>query len=405
MPKLASRIRKKVHVEHLNHSKIKLISFISFLIGFSQAMLIYVMSSYFKDVWGTENVGPFYFIAYGAVLLILLNLHKAVKQFGKSSVFCLASLAKIIALSFLIVLAPSKFSTVFLLLYIVAMSIEWTSLDAVLESFSADKVSGRIRGLHLTIFNAGFLVGPFLSTWILERFDFQGIFMFIYAIGVAILLLGIIGLRDVVQKFNKKLKVKSLLKKAWRRSDVARIYYVSFALEAFFALMVIYTPIYLFDSGMSWEKIGYVFTVMLVPFVIVQYPAGVWADKKGGERKLLIFSLILMSGSTLTVYFTASSSLTVWMAVLFLTRIGAALVEVLRDSYFYKRIDGRDVDLIDFFRTAMPVGYIVATGVSSVLLLFFTLKSIFIFVALVVISAAYPAYRLVEDRKKRASEL
>ncbi len=400
MPKVTSG--KKNHVERLNKNKIKLISAISFLLGFSQAVLIYVMSSYFEDVWGTENVGPFYFVAYMIALVLLLNLHKIVKKIGKSSVFCLASFSKIITLSFLVVLPPSKFSTVFMLLYIIAVSIEWTSLDAILESFSVDKVSGKIRGLHLTIFNAGFLAGPFLSTWILERFQFHGIFVFLYILGAIVMLFGIVGLRDATHAFNKKINVKSLLEKAWRRNDIARIYYVSFVLEVFFALMVIYTPLYLRDLGMSWEKIGYVFTVMLVPFVIVQYPAGVLADRKTGERKFLIFSLLLMSVSTLLVYGITSSNMLVWMAVLFLTRIGAALIEVLRDSYFYKRIDGRDVDLIDFFRTAMPMAYIIATGISSVLFLFFPLRTTFLLVALIVISAVYPACMLVEKQRKYA---
>ena len=69
----------KNHDEKLEKKKVNLISFVSFLMGFSQAMLIYVMAYYFKIAAGTEDVGVFYFIAYGIILIILLNLHKIVE--------------------------------------------------------------------------------------------------------------------------------------------------------------------------------------------------------------------------------------------------------------------------------------------------------------------------------------
>ena len=50
------------HQEKIDKQKIKQISFISFLMGFAQAVMIYVMSSYFKQVAGTENVGFFYYV-------------------------------------------------------------------------------------------------------------------------------------------------------------------------------------------------------------------------------------------------------------------------------------------------------------------------------------------------------
>jgi MFS family permease len=137
---------------------------------------------------------------------------------------------------------------------------------------------------------------------------------------------------------------------------------------------------------------------MLLPFVLLQYPMGVLADKKVGEKKLLFLALLIMASCTLVFYFTSSQNILVWAVVLFGTRVGASMLEVLRDSYFYKRIDGDDMDLIDFFRTAMPVGYILAALASLVLLLFLPLKWVFVLLALVTFSALIPALRLTEIR-------
>jgi MFS family permease len=222
----------------------------------------------------------------------------------------------------------------------------------------------------------------------------------LFFINSAVLIISLVSLGHVNHRFSHNLGVWEVVKKMIRRREIARIYYISFVLELFFALMIIYVPIYLLDLGFSWDDIGWALTAMLIPFVVLQYPAGLLADKKWSEKKFLIFSLILMLLSTLVVFFTSSKSLAVWAIILFATRIGAALIEVLRDSYFYKEIDARDVDLIHFFRTAMPMGYIIATALSSVVLIFLPTKFSFIIIAVIVLSAFYPAFRLKDIKFK-----
>ena len=180
-----------------------------------------------------------------------------------------------------------------------------------------------------------------------------------------------------------------------------RIYYVSFALEFFYALMTIYVPLYLLEKGFTWDELGMAFTLMLVPFVLVQYPMGLIADKKTGEKEFLLFSFFILGISTLMFYFSESPDIMVWATILILGRIGAALVELLRESYFFKRIDGNDVDVMDFFGTARPVAYIVATSISSALLLFFSVKWIFLVVAVVCFSAIYPTFRLADNKSEK----
>lgn len=389
------------HSEKLNEEKIKLISFISFLLGFGQAVLIYVMSSYFKIVSGTENVGVFYLVGYIIELVILLNFHKIISSFGRSRAFLFILIIKIPVLLTLVFLPSNFISVVSLIMYLVVGSLAWVALDMILESCSTDRFSGRIRGLHLTIMNTGYVFGPFLSTRLLDKFNFQGIFIFLVILYSFIFVFALLGLRDIKEAAGTRPTVIEILRRVSGRKNVMRAYYISFVLEFFYALMIIYTPIYLRNLGISWDQIGIIFTIMLVPFVLLQYPAGLLADKKTGEKELLIFSVVILGISTASIYFIGSNSVAVWAAVLFATRIGASLVELLRDSYFYKRIDSCDIDLIDFFRTSRPVAYIVAAILSTPLLLVFSLKSIFILVAIVIFSSLYPAFRLVDNKSER----
>lgn len=394
---------KEKHIEKLDRTKLRLTGFVTFLMGFSQAVLIYVMSSYFETATGTKNVGVFYAVSYIIFLIVLLNLHKLVRLWGKSNVFYFSLLANIAVITALIFTEPSLAGVFLLMTYIILGHIEWVAIDMIVECFSVDNMSGRIRGLHLAIFNAGFLFGPFISTYILDKMDFHGIFIFALIFNCFVFIFGLLGFRNVNHKFEQKLKITDVLKKVLGKKDIIHIYYVSFALEFFYALMIIYTPIYLRDLGYSWESIGWIFTAMLVPFVIVQYPMGILADKKTGEKEFLIASLILMALSTACISFIGTGTVLQWAVILFVTRIGAALLEVLRDSYFFKKIDAADVDVIDFFRTALPAAYIVATILSSFIFIFLPVKSVFILIGIVVLSALYPAFILVDNKSEKES--
>jgi len=162
--------------------------------------------------------------------------------------------------------------------------------------------------------------------------------------------------------------------------------------------MIIYTPLYLLELGFSWADIGKIFTVMLLPFVFLQYLAGYLADKKFEERDMIIFSLIVISLSTLSIFFLSSKSLIVWALILFCTRIGASLIEILRDSYFYKRIDCRDVDIINFFRSVRPMAYIFGLLIATPIVCFLHIRFVFPLISIGVLTGILAAKNMASSR-------
>lgn len=387
--------------ESLDKKTLNVISLIAFIIGFGQAVLIYIMSTYFKNASGTENVGIFYLVAYIIELFILFNLHKLVSNIGHIRTFLLIVFAKIPLLAVLAVVNPSIFGIILMIFYITIGNISWVCLDMILESCSINRLSGRIRGRHLTFLNAGFLLGPFISTRLLDKFGFHGVFVTMVILYSVIFIIAIIKLRKFYHPVIRRSTLYQVIKKIADRKNVQRIYYVSFVLEFFYALMVIYTPIYLRNLGITWDQIGIIFTVMLLPFILFEYAVGRIADKELGEKEMIILALIIMGFSTLSVFYVKSPSVLVWSVVLFSTRIGASFLEILRDSYFYKRIGADDIDLIDFFRTTRPVAYIIGAILSTFFIFLLPLKAIFILVAVVVFSAILPAWKLVDNKSER----
>ncbi len=390
--------RIKKHLEHVDEKKLKMLSFISFLLGFAGALLAYVMSDYFVMSLGIGNVSVFYFSAYVISLILMLNLHKFINKLGRSTVLFLFLFLQICFIFFIIFVTPSIAGIFLLICYLIAANLSWVTLDIIIESYSEDKKSGRIRGSHLMIMNAGILLGPFISTRILSNFGFDGLFFAAMIIHMAIFVFILIWLRGVNNKFEQKITIRDLAKKILINKDLMKIYSISFILDFFYALVIIYTPLYLLERGLSWNEIGIIFTIMLLPFVFLQYFIGALADKRLGEKEMLITAIIIMGVSTGSMFFITSNAIWIWGGILFVTRIGAAAIEILRDSYFYKKIDGRDVDIISFFRTACPVGYILATAISALLLIIFPIKYVFLLVACVVIAGLYPAFMLVDNK-------
>jgi hypothetical protein len=88
-----------------------------------------------------------------------------------------------------------------------------------------------------------------------------------------------------------------------------------------------------------------------------------------------------------------------------MTRVGAAMIETLRDSYFYKKIDGDDMDIISFFRTSKSSGYISAAAFSAIILAIFSVKIMFVFLAFVILLALYPAFNLVDNKSESELKL
>jgi MFS family permease len=325
---------KQKHKEKLNKPAIRTLDISSFILGISAALILYLESDYFKTATKSENVTVFFIVAYAITLALIFNWHRLVRRFGKKNVFLGNLFAKALVVLMLANLPVGKIGILFLMGYIILTVLSWIDLDILLESCSRDRKTGRIRGAYLTIMNAGYLVAPFFAGLILNRYGFQPVFL---AASVLILIVWIIcffKLRNIYGTQIKEVNFVDILRKLSKRKNVLRIYYVSFILELFFALMIIYTPLYLLDLGFSWVDIGKMFTVMLLPFVLLQYPAGYLADKKFEERNMIIFSLILMAFSTLAIFFLASKSVLLWALILFCTRIGASLIEILRDSYF-----------------------------------------------------------------------
>ncbi len=390
-----------LHTEHYNRKQALNISLLSFLLGFIDAFIIYVLSSYFSGIVGEQLVGVVYLITFSIHFGLLLSLDTIIGRIGRVRylLFCLG--IALLAIGLLPVIPSSVFGIFLGIAYLAFSNTVWVALDVLLEGYSEDRRSGRIRGLHLMVMNIGFLLAPYLSMHILSRFGHSAIFLIVFVGYIVVLLLALLLFRlENRNSIRQKTDVFRSLQALTHATDLRRIFIVSFALEFFYSVMIIYMALHLQAIGFDWNEIGLIFTVMLLPFVFIQYPVGVLADKRFGEKEFLALAFLLTIATTIGIALYHEKNLLVWAGLLFFSRVGVAAIEVLRDSYFYKQIDGNDTRMIAFFRMARPLANIAAAIISVALLAFFSLVSVFFAVSVVLFIALFHIFRLTDTESE-----
>ena len=387
-------------------NQVKIFFFASFLYGFQWGLLLYILSSYFVDRIGQEQVSLTFFIAYGLALAALLFWKRIIAAIGIRSNLILTAALNCVFTTLAALFFFSFWGVVVAAAMIIFEVVLMVAIDLALEEYSLDEETGSIRGANLTLMNWGVLFGPLAAGAIIEKVGMREIFIVSAAVVWLIAVLGFLSKdkRNVFQ--NKQYRtgqkngdsLKVALNKIFKNKNLRGVFVLALMLDFFYATTTVYVPLYLLEQGMRWGDIGRIFFVMLLPFVIIQYPLGRLADKKIGEKEGMILGTLLISAFTLAIYFNQTALVVVWMVILLGTRIGAAIVEVMRDAYFYKQVDVKDVELIDLFRSSRPAASLLAMAFFGALLLIVGLKEIFLLLALLIFLALLPVMKIKDTK-------
>ena len=142
--------------------------------------------------------------------------------------------------------------------------------------------------------------------------------------------------------------------------------------------------------GLGWDQIGIIFTMMLAPFVLLGLPIGILIDKYHVSKRVLLyigFAIIIIS--TFLIPGIKTQSVIVWGTVLFMTRVGASIIETTSEIYFFTHIKEEETYLLSVFRDMMPVAYIIAPLISTLIFIFLPFKFLFIILSIILLSGLY----------------
>ena len=95
---------------------------------------------------------------------------------------------------------------------------------------------------------------------------------------------------------------------------------------------------------------------------------------------------MIIAVATALMSFVTDNSFLTWTVLLFMTRVGAACVEIMSETYFFKKIDGQDADIVSLQRSVRPLAGMLGPLVATALLPFIAFKSLFLILAVIVLS-------------------
>ncbi len=358
---------------------------LAFLFTLHISMPAYILSTFLARIAGEELVGLLYAVASLISILAFFTMPRILERFGNYRTILALFVAEIASLVGLATLTgPAALLCIFVLNFIAGAIINF-SIDVFLENFSNQAEMGRVRGVFLTSANLAWIVGPLLSGFILGQ-SADGYFKIFWAAALLLVPVAFIvrssfhGFRD---PSYAPVPIRETVREIITSANHRGVFACAFLLQLFYAWMVIYTPIYLFNHmGFSWEQIGVMIGIALVPFVLTEIPLGWLADTRYGEKEILSIGFIVMALSTMSISFIQSGNFVLWTAILFITRVGASMVEIMTETYFFKKIDGASVNMMSMFRTMRPWASALGPLLAMACLAFMDIQFIFIVLGL-----------------------
>lgn len=370
-----------MHSIDSNPNKIRnLIYFITFLFTLSFTPMVYVLSTFISQFIQEEKVGLIYSVSSFVAIIVFIGLRRILLKFGNFETFKFSLLFKVVTL--IILLIPNldpKIYLISLILGLVLQSTIFLHLDIFISHYSSFNNTGRVRSFFLTAQNIAFFIGPLLAGFFLTDHDFWKIFLFGAILLFPVFFLTMKYLRDFQDPVYQKTEFLKTGIRVLKNKDIYNAISINGILRVFYSWMIIYTPIYLTSViGFTISETALIIGLALIPFLIFTNPLGYVADKILGEKEILTSGFVIISIATMAMVTIEVKSFWIWVAILFATRIGASMIEVMGEAYLFKKMDESDLNMVSFFRVLTPLTNIVFPTIASGLLLFIDIKYLFL---------------------------
>ena len=372
----------------------KIIYLAGFLFSLPIALMSYINSSFLSMFMRSEMLGLAYAMASLASIVGLLTAPHILRRMGGYRFLLLViGLDALTVLTFVLAKQTWIILAAFIVGFALNMIIIFT-LDELLKIFTKNSGTGGARGAYLALANLAWIVaqGVFVFTAVEGVFSFRIIYALAFVVMVAFFLLVLVKLKNIADPEYDHIRSLRYVRSFFKRKVLRRAYYLNLFLQIFYSIMVIYTPIYLsVHLGFGWQEIGIIFAVMLTPFSLLPFLEGTYSDKVG-ERKMLMSGFFIAGGATLAVFFIQSPEIWVWALALFMTRVGAATIETMNDTYFFKHITPENEEWVGVYRSAPGTAYVIGPLVA--LLIFAVVPSfnyIFLILGAVMLYGVYLA--------------
>jgi MFS family permease len=360
---------------------------------------LYINSNFLTSIVTEQITGSTYTIAAIITIGAIAASSRALRQLGNYATVLSLTILELAAL-----LTLAFAGSVWLLLF--AFIIHWIltaairyHLDVFLESYSDDATTGETRGTLSALRHVAFIIGPLIAGLVLGEKAFDAMYLTAAVFVLPAILLLMYSFRDFEDPDYAYNSLWASLRTAWKDVNVRWTLLCMLTLRLFFAWMVVYTPIYLHQHiGLPFDEIGVIFSIMLLPYVLMGRGLGEIADQWLGEKELLITGFIITAGFTASLALVETQEIIIWGLLLFGTRVGATMVQVMSAGYFFKHINAGAINELSLARMVKPIAYVLAPALATGMLAIGSFTNIFLWIAGITLLGALAAVPIADTR-------
>lgn len=334
-------------------------------------LVLYVAATYLADFMSDAQVGLVISSAAALSLAAFPFMPSLVRRMGARRALVALSLAQAVVATVLTLPVSATFAALGIMVLIGLSPLAAFLLDLLLEAATPNETeSGMVRTTFLTVGSIALVSTPLLIGVLLGPAEaYERVFL--AAAIVLTPLIALLAAERLPENSAPELgNFMATLSCCVKNQDLRATTLAFLILQIFYTLAPLYIPLYLHEVlGIPWTQLGWIFAVMLLPFVFVQFPAGYIADRWLGDKELLLGGFVVLGTSFALVSFISEETSLLFVALLLLlTRVGAALVEAMTDSHFFRRVSALDTETITLFRMMRPLGTLIAPLIGGVLL-------------------------------------
>ena len=357
------------------------------------ALLLYITTPFLATVMPEQYVGFVLSLGAAITLIVFPFVPRLVRILGprRLALWSLALSSSLLLVLALYPIVPIVIAIVALFLALAPITAYF--LDLLLEAATeGEGQTGRVRTVFMTFGNLAYIAGAFGVGLLLGEMNTYARVLYVAAVSLIPFFLLLLFVRIPDGKppvFKHILEVAHCLIKD---PDFRAVGLAYGTLQFFFCLVPYFTPLYLANVlNIPWSELGWIYALTIIPFILLEYPAGYIADRYYGDKELMAIGFLIMGGATAAIAFTtAATSLVAIAAVLVVTRIGAAIADAMCETHFFRRVSDRDANTVGVFRMIRPVGALLAPLTASLLLIVSNFNVMFFTVgcALIVVGVA-----------------
>lgn len=347
---------------------------IGFLYTIQNAALSFFASPFLLELGFSQSAVGILFATANIVGLALLGAFPYMLRY--ISTRCIFSVAGTILTASLFALAFSTHtlvSVILLLTCMLASLLLWSVFDIGLEhTTQKENETGRTRSLFLSAINIGFVAIPGIAGFLVTLGGFPTLFFLLGCTMLIATLYGSFSFPLVPSAQRQKISLNEMLDLVITQPDIRRVFSAQFLLQVFYTFMTIYMPVMLLETyGLTLQEMSFVFSLAMIAFLVVEIPVGYISDTWLGEKEIMIMGFIILTVSTLSLPLFAGASVLLWGTIMFISRVGAASVEVTTESYFFKHVHSNDTVQVSAFRMLGPLARVITPLLGATFLTFF----------------------------------